>query len=53
LATAAKLLPAAPLAEVVTGSLVPGASVAGWAWVSLTVWAVLAPLAAITFFRWE
>jgi ABC-2 type transport system permease protein len=53
LATAAKLLPAAPLAEVITGSLMPGASVAAWAWVSLTAWAVMAPLAAITFFRWE
>jgi ABC-2 type transport system permease protein len=53
LATAAKLLPAAPLAEIITGALQPGASIAGWAWVSLTAWAVVAPIAAVTFFRWE
>jgi ABC-2 type transport system permease protein len=52
-ATAAKVLPAAPLAEVLTGSLIDGASVAGWAWVSLTAWAVAAPLAAAALFRWE
>lgn len=52
LAAVAKLLPAAPLAEILTGALGDG-SVAGWAWVSLGVWAVAAPLAAVTSFRWE
>lgn len=53
LASLSKLLPAAPLAEVLTGSLVPDASVASWAWWSLLVWAVAAPLAAALLFRWE
>jgi ABC-2 type transport system permease protein len=52
LAAAAKALPAAPLAEILTGSL-SGAPVASWAWVSLTVWAVAAPIAAASLFRWE
>lgn len=53
IATIAKALPAAPLAEVLTGSLIDGASVASWAWVSLAVWALAAPIAAATLFRWE
>jgi len=53
IATAAKALPAAPLTEVITGSLVEGRSVPGWAWVSLTLWAVAAPVAASALFRWE
>lgn len=53
LATVAKALPAAPLAEVLTGSLIEGASVASWAWVSLAVWALAAPVAAAMLFRWE
>lgn len=52
-ATIAKALPAAPLTEVITGSLIEGASVAGWAWPSLALWAVVAPLAAAALFRWE
>lgn len=52
-ATVARLLPAAPLAEVLTGSLVDGRAVAGWAWVSLAAWSVTAPAAAATLFRWE
>ncbi len=52
MAQVAKLLPAAPLAEILTGSLGPG-GVAGWAWVSLGIWAVVAPLAATLLFRWE
>lgn len=51
-ATIAKALPAAPLAEVLTSSL-SGAPVAGWAWVSLGCWAVAAPVAAALSFRWE
>jgi ABC-2 type transport system permease protein len=51
-ATVAKALPAAPLAEVLTASL-SGATPAAWAWVSLGAWAVLAPVAAASLFRWE
>lgn len=51
--TAAQILPAAPLAEVLTGSLGVGGAVEPWAWISLTAWAVLAPLAAAVTFRWE
>ncbi len=52
LATISKLLPAAPLSEVLIGSFT-GTSVPGWAWVSLTVWALVAPVAAAVMFRWE
>lgn len=52
-ADVAKLLPAAPLAEVITGSLIEGRSVAGWAWISLGAWALLAPILAAATFRWE
>ena len=48
-----KVLPAAPLAEILTGSLIEGASVAGWAWVSLAAWAIAAPVAAAALFSWE
>ena len=53
LAGVAELLPAAPLAEIIIGSLTAGASVAGWAWSSLGIWAVAAPVAAAALFRWE
>jgi ABC-2 type transport system permease protein len=53
LAAVARLLPAAPLAEIIIGSLTVGGSVAPWAWVSLTCWAVIAPLGAALLFRWE
>lgn len=53
LATAAKVLPAAPLTEIITGSLIAGRSVGTWAWIVLASWAVFAPAAAATFFRWE
>ena len=52
LATAARALPAAPLTEVITGSL-GGGGVDTWAWVSLTAWAVVAPVAAALLFRWS
>jgi len=52
-AALARVLPAAPLAEVLTGSLIEGRSVAGWAWSALVAWAVAAPLAAAALFRWE
>lgn len=53
LAAVSKALPAAPLAEILTGSLIEGGSVAGWAWVSLGLWALAAPAAAAVLFRWE
>lgn len=52
LATAARVLPAAPLTEVITGSL-GGGGVEAWAWVSLTAWAVVAPVGAAVLFRWS
>jgi ABC-2 type transport system permease protein len=52
-ATVAKVLPAAPLTEVMTGSLIEGRSVAGWAWPVLATWALAAPAAAAALFRWE
>lgn len=51
-ATVARVLPAAPLSEALIGSLGDDA-VAGWAWIALGVWAVLAPAAAALAFRWE
>ena len=33
--------------------LIEGRSVPGWAWVSLVAWAVAAPVAAASLFRWE
>lgn len=49
----AKLLPAAALAAGVDGTLTAGASVPGWAWATLTVWAIATPVAAALTFRWE
>jgi ABC-2 type transport system permease protein len=48
----AQALPAGALAEVFHGALGPG-SVPGRAWLTLAAWAVLAPLAATRWFRWE
>jgi ABC-2 type transport system permease protein len=53
LAEAAKVLPAAPLAEVLTGSLIAGSDVESWAWLSLSLWAIVAPVVAALTFRWE
>jgi len=53
LAAFARCLPAAALVEATTGSLITGRSVGTWAWVSLTLWAVAAPLAAVRWFRWD
>ena len=49
----ARLLPAAPLAEILNGSIGAASSVPGRAWLVLAAWAVAAPLAAARFFRWE
>jgi len=53
MAAVSRVLPAAPLVEITTGSLTPDASVAPWAWITLTLWAAAAPLAAVRWFRWE
>lgn len=53
LRSVARLLPAAPLTEIVTGALVAGREVPGRAWVTLAAWALLAPVAAAFSFRWE
>lgn len=53
LETVAKLLPAAALAAGVDGTLTAGASVPGWAWATLTIWAIATPVAASLTFRWE
>lgn len=47
-----RLLPSTALAEVFHGAL-GGGSVPGQALVVLTVWAILAPVAAARWFRWE
>ena len=48
----ARALPSGALAEVFHGALGAG-GVPGRAWVVLGVWAVVAPLAAARWFRWE
>jgi len=49
----AQALPAGALSDVLHNSLTAGATVPGRAWLVLAAWAVAAPLAAATFFRWE
>ena len=53
LEAAARLLPTAALTEAVTGALASPVEVPGRAWLVLLVWAVLAPLLAARWFRWE
>jgi ABC-2 type transport system permease protein len=53
LGTIGKVLPSGALSEVLQSCLRSGAPSAGSAWIVLAVWAVLAPLAAVKFFRWE
>ena len=53
LAGLAALLPGAALADVLRGSLLTAEPFWAGSWLVLTVWAVLAPLAAALTFRWE
>lgn len=49
----ARLLPSGALAELLHGSLGPGAPAPGRAWVVLGAWAIAGPLAAARWFRWR
>jgi ABC-2 type transport system permease protein len=50
----AKVFPAAALARSLHDLLgTAGGGVPSWAWLALVLWAVLAPLLAVTTFRWE
>jgi len=49
----AELLPSGALAQALVGTTTAGHSVPTKAWVVLAVWAVVSPLAAARFFRWE
>lgn len=53
IAAGAKVLPAAPLTEVITGSLGGQTTIGAWAWPVLVAWAIIAPVVAAVAFRWE
>lgn len=48
-----KTLPSTALADAVRGTLSSSVGVPGRAWVALGAWALLAPIAATRWFRWE
>jgi ABC-2 type transport system permease protein len=49
----ARLLPTAALTEAITGALASPVEVPGRPWLVLLAWAVVAPLLAARWFRWE
>jgi len=49
----AEVFPAAALSQALLDALDFRVGVPGWAWLALVLWAVLAPLAAVSTFRWE
>ena len=49
----AELLPAAALSDVMIGSLTPDHAVHSGSWAVLIAWAIVTPLAAARFFRWD
>jgi ABC-2 type transport system permease protein len=53
LETAARLLPTAALTEAIAGALSTTVEVPGRAWLVLLAWAVVAPVLAARWFRWE
>ena len=53
LGTIGRALPSGALSQVLQSALRDGAATAGSAWIVLIAWAILAPLAAVRFFRWE
>ena len=48
-----EVLPSGALSQVLQSCLREGAPGAGTSWVVLVVWALVAPLAAVRFFRWD
>lgn len=48
-----KVLPSGALSQVLQSALRDGASAAGSSWIVLLLWAVIAPLCAVKFFRWD
>ena len=48
-----RALPSTALAEVLQGALSPGVAVPARSWIVLIGWAMVAPLAAARWFRWE
>lgn len=53
LQSVAKVLPAAPLADIMIGSLQAGEHVHGWSWIVLGAWAAVTPVLAAWRFRWD
>lgn len=53
LADIARLLPSGALADVVRDALVGGGDQPGTSWIVLGSWALIAPVAAALFFRWD
>jgi ABC-2 type transport system permease protein len=53
LAGPSALLPAAALADVLRGTLLTTEPTWAGSWIVLTIWALLAPVAAALTFRWE
>ncbi|MEB0161047.1 hypothetical protein QN405_25845, partial [Pseudomonas sp. AH2 (2023)] len=49
----ARWLPSGALSDALRGALTPGASVPAQAWIALAAWAVVTPLLAARFFRWD
>jgi len=53
LGSVGQVLPSGALSQVLQSALRDGAGAAGSAWIILAIWAVVAPIAAVRFFRWE
>lgn len=53
LAAVSNALPAAPLTEIISGAFGVQQAADSRAWVTLILWAVIAPIAAVLTFRWD